>query len=396
MTDPDPSLFTRSLVLISMGAFAIPLVCRPMRVPAAVGEIAFGILVGPYVLNWVSLGGFIPVLAELGFFLLMFLAGLELDFSELERGGRKKLVPATLAVLAMFALAIGTTWLMSWPIFLFMVIGAMSIGVTLVLLNELGLTRGSLGQQALLVGSLGEFGCLLIATGTNAYARSGGISTGFFLALLALIAVFVLAYLWLVVLRTLVWWRAESFARLMETHDSSEIGVRAGLALMFIFVAVATLLRLEPILGAFLAGALFSFSFRHKGPLEVKFTSLGNGFFIPVFFITVGLRFNLPLAMEGNMLLLLQLMLALLLVRLLPILIFRPPGQGWQASVAIALNLSAPLTLLVLFANLGLSMGEIDEGMHASIIMLAVVSSILFPFLFKAWMRRPDLSPPPG
>ncbi len=148
---------------------------------------------------------------------------------------------------------------------------------------------------------------------------------GFFLALLALAAVFVLAYLWLVVLRTLVWWRAESFARLMETHDSSEIGVRAGLALMFIFVAVATMLRLEPILGAFLAGALFSFSFRHKGPLEVKFTSLGNGFF--------------------------------------------------------------------LFANLGLSMGEIDEGMHASIIMLAVVTSILFPFLFKAWMRHVELSP---
>lgn len=395
MTEPDSALFTRSLVLISMGAFAIPLMCRPLRVPAAVGEIAFGILVGPYVLNWVSLGGFIPVLAEVGFFLLMFLAGLELDFSELERSGRKKLVPATLAVLAMFAMAVGVTLLMGWPVFLFMVVGAMSIGVTLVLLNELGLTRGSLGQQTLLVGSLGEFGCLLIATGTNAYARSGGLSSGFFLALLALVAVFVLAYLWLVVLRTLVWWRAESFARLMETHDSSEIGVRAGLALMFIFVAVATMLGLEPILGAFLAGALFSFSFRHKGPLEVKFTSLGNGFFIPVFFITVGLRFNLPLALEGEMLQLAQLLLALLLVRLVPILVFRPSGQSWQTSVAIALNLSAPLTLLVLFANLGLSMGEIDEGMHASIIMLAVVTSILFPFLFKAWVRRPELSPRP-
>ncbi len=75
------------------------------------GEIAFGILVGPYVLSWVSLGGFIPVLAEVGLFLLMFLAGLELDFSELERSGRKKLVPAMVAVLAMFALAIGATLL---------------------------------------------------------------------------------------------------------------------------------------------------------------------------------------------------------------------------------------------------------------------------------------------
>lgn len=377
-------LFTRSLVLLALGAFAIPLICRPIRLPAAVGEILYGILVGPYVLGLVEEGRFIQALADLGFFLLMFLAGLELNFSQLERSGKERLLPASLAVLAMFGLSLGLAWLLSWPLFMFMVLSAMSIGVTLVLLGETGMNRTHLGQHILLLGSAGEFSCLLIATGTNAYARSGGFGLKFYSALLGLAAVFFLAYAFLVVLRMAVWWKPESFSRLTETHDSSEIGVRAGLALMFIFVATALTLDLEPILGAFLAGALFSFAFREKGPLEVKFTSLGNGFFVPVFFITVGLKFNLPLAMGTDWATFFLLFLGLFLVRVAPILVFRPPGQSLREALVVALSLSAPLTLLVLFANLGLSMHEIDERMHASIIMLAMVTSVVFPSAMKA------------
>ncbi|MEW6281786.1 MAG: cation:proton antiporter [Candidatus Eremiobacterota bacterium] len=383
---PEHVLFTRSLVLLALGAFGIPLLCRPLRIPAAVGEILYGILVGPYVLGLVQVGPFVSVLAELGFYLLMFLAGLELDFSELERRGREMLGASLMAAGALFGLSVAATWLMGWPVFLFMVVGATSIGVSVVLLAETGLSRERTGQVVLLLGSVGEFGCILIATGANAYAESG-FGAAFLISLLQLGGVFLLAYLSLVVLRTWVWWRPEAFSRLVESHDPSEIGVRAGLAIMFIFVAVTTSLGLEPILGAFLAGVLFSFAFRHKGPLEMKFMSLGNGFFIPLFFITVGLRFNLPMALSGNFLLFLQLMAALFLVRLLPCLVFRPPGQSWRDGVCVALGLSAPLTLLVLFANLGLSMGELDEGMHASIIMLAMATALVFPFLFKLWVR---------
>lgn len=386
----EPDIFTRSLVLLALGAFGIPLMCRPLRLPAAVGEILYGIVVGPYALGWVELGGFIPVVAELGFFLLMFMAGLELNFSELERSGRERLVPAATAVLAMFFLAVAFSWLLGWPIFMFMVLSAMSIGVTLMLLNETGLIRSDLGQHILLVGSVGEFGCLLIATGTNAYAKTGGFGARFYESLGALAAVFFLAYFCLVVLRTMVWWRPDSFSRLTETHDSSEVGVRAGLALMFIFVAVAFKLGLEPILGAFLAGALFSFAFRHKGPLEVKFASLGNGFFVPVFFISVGLRFNLPLALASDWGEFALLLLGLFLVRTLPLLLFRPARQSLREALVVSTSLAAPLTLLVLFSNLGLHMGEIDEGTHASIIMLAMVSAVLFPLLMKALAKRPS------
>ena len=93
--------------------------------------------------------------------------------------------------------------------------------------------------------------------------------------------------------------------------------------------------------------------------------------------------FNLPLALGTNWLKFAVLLLGLFLVRVVPLTLFRPQGQSLRQALVVSLSLSAPLTLLVLFANLGLRMGEIDEGMHASIIMLAMVSSVVFPLAMK-------------
>ena len=78
-----------TLLVISMGAFGVPLLSGRVGVPAAVGEIAFGMLAGPFVLGIVLETEFFGFLAEFGFAFLMFLAGLELDFANLERKGRK-------------------------------------------------------------------------------------------------------------------------------------------------------------------------------------------------------------------------------------------------------------------------------------------------------------------
>lgn len=375
-----------SLVVLSLGAFSIPLMSRPVRLPAAVGEILFGVAVGPHALRLVVATEFTTLLAHLGFFLLMFVAGLELDFRRVETAGRAVLLRTGLTVLAILGAGGAASMMLGLPVFMGLVLSAISIGLPLVLLQETGLARHAFGQDVLLLGSLGELACILLATGVNAYARVGAFNREFLSELGQLGFVFALAYGILIVLRTAVWWKAESFARVVETHDPSEIGVRAGLALMFVFVAVTSALRIDPILGAFLAGALFSFVFRHKGPLEVKFLSLANGFFVPFFFITVGLEFNLPLAMKSQPLQFVHLLLALLLVRLLPMLLVwgRPPAAALLGGVLLA----APLTLLVVLANLGLHLHALDAQLHATTLLLATVSAVLYPFLFKVAARR--------
>lgn len=381
-----------SLLLMAGGAFAIPLLCRPLRLPAAVGEILFGILVGPYVLDWVEPSAFMRLMAELGFFLLMFIGGLELDFTQIEKGGIRPLLRGLLTTVLILLFSFSLAWGLGFGWFVGLVLGAVSIGIPLVLLQETGLGRTVFGQDLLLAGSVGEFALILLATGISAHAATGGLGVEFFTELLKLVVVFGMAYALLVVFRTLVWWKSESFARVVSYHDPSEIGVRAGLALMFAFVGVTAFLHIEPILGAFIAGALFSFVLRAKGPLELKFMSIGNGFFIPFFFISVGLGFNLEAARRGDFALFLKLLLCLVVVRLAAFALTKPKGRGIPHVLSGALLYSAPLTLLVVVANLGLSLQLIDATFHATVILLAVVSSTVYPFLFKLVVKKlPEL-----
>lgn len=384
----DASAFSmdtaKSLLVLAGGAFAVPLACRPIRLPASVGEILFGVVVGEAVLHLVHHSEFIHITAELGFFMLMFIAGLELDFRRLEAGGAKPLLQGLGVTLSVFGLAFAACYLLGFPIFMGLVAGAISIGIPLVLLQETGLARAPFGQNLMLVGSIGEFGSILLVTAVAAFHHAGGLNAVFVQEIVELMGVFFCAYIVLAVLRTLVWWRSESFSRVVESHDPSEIGVRFGLFLMFAFVAFATSLNIDPILGAFLAGALFSFVFRAKGPLELKFMSMGNGFFVPFFFISVGLNFDLHKAMQGDFWLLAQLAILIVLVRIAAFMIV-PGGEEKSVltSVGGGLLLSAPLTLLVVVANLGRELGMINDVEHPTIILLAVISATIYPFIFK-------------
>ena len=365
------------------GAFTVPLLARKVKLPASVGEILFGVLVGHEVLNLVHESDFVHLTAELGFFLLMFIAGLELNFSKLEEGGIRPLIQGMGVTISVFVLALLGCLGFGMDPFMGLVGGAISIGIPLVLLQETGLGKTAFGQNVMLVGSIGEFASILAVTAVAAYSHSHGINAAFFLELGELAVIFVAAYVVLVILRNVVWWRSESFSRVVESHDPSEIGVRAGLFLMFCFVAAAARFQIDPILGAFLAGALFSFVFRGKGPLEMKFMSMGNGFFVPFFFISVGLNFSISKAKDGDLFLLAKLLLIMVSARILAFVLIPRKDKLMITSIGSGLLLSAPLTLLVVVANLGKDMGSIDGTMHATIILLAVISSTIYPFVFK-------------
>ena len=106
MTDPGFSQTANSLLVVAGGAFTVPLLARKIKLPASVGEILFGVLVGHEVLDWVAPGQFIDLTAELGFLLLMFIAGLELDFRKLEAGGVTPLLHGLGVTLSVFVFAL--------------------------------------------------------------------------------------------------------------------------------------------------------------------------------------------------------------------------------------------------------------------------------------------------
>lgn len=372
-----------SLFMLSLGAFAVPLLCRPIRLPASIGEIAFGVLVGPQVLHLVHEGSFLRTLAELGVLMLMFMAGLELDFRALEQAGVRPIFRSLGQVAIIFCFCVFVATLCNWPTFVGLALATMSIGLLVALLQESGLMKHPQGQHWLLLGSLGEFTSILVATGVNAHYRAGGLNAEFVRQFSQLGLVFLLAYLLLLLLRNAVWWKAEAFGRLVETHDPSEVGVRAGMALMFVFVAVSASLHIEPILGSFMAGALFSFVFRHRGPLELKFFGLANGFFVPVFFISVGLHFDLRRALQSEPLLFVQMLATMFAARFLAMVLLPRIGSSWKERMAGALLLTCPLTLMVVFADVGLRLELLTQAQQSTLILLVIITAIVFPWVAR-------------
>jgi Kef-type K+ transport system membrane component KefB len=378
-----------TLLLFALGAFLIPLGTGRVGLPAAVGEILYGVAVGPHLLGLIQPIPFTRFLAELGFSFLMFLAGLELDFPRMERAGSRNLALGVLTALGFFVVAYLAAVALRLPLFLFLVFGATSVGILLVTLNELGLTKTRPGQGMIFVGSVGEFLTIVLLTALGFFYRFG-LGGQLLVEMAKLGAIFLAAYLVLVLLRTLIWWWPTSFSRVTAAHDPSEVGVRAGLALMLVFVALATLLGVEGILGAFVAGALFSFVFREKGILETKLASIGFGFFVPFFFIWVGTEFDVSAVRDPGTVLSVALFLgASLTAKILPCLLLLLAGLSLKEVLGAGLLLSAPLTLLVAISQIGLDVKVIEQSTASAIVLLAIVGGVILPWMFRVLSRNP-------
>lgn len=382
---PDHGIATPvSLILIASAAFLIPLVAGRFRVPAVVLEILFGVAVGP-VLGIIEPGEeLLGFLAEFGLFLLMFLAGFELDFTRLERQGPAQLISG----LVVFGLFLGAGWIGSGlleadtveqRLFLTFLIAAAAIGLVVPALRETRRGATRLGQLVLITAVLAEVGSLV-----GIVVLSVLVDQGLGVGLLSIPALLAVMAVTLILLRRAAWWYPERFERLFRADDPAEMGTRATLALLFVMVGLSTLLEIEAILGAFLAGAVFTFVFRDPGQLEEQLNGFSFGFFIPVFFINVGIEF--PLAELGDLEVLGQ-ALALIgvafAIKIIPALLLVFRRFAVREALAAGLLLAGQLSVIIALADLGLDLGLLTSGLRAGAIMLVAVSAIVSPVGFR-------------
>lgn len=386
-----------TLVIVAVLAFLAPGIARRLRMPVVVGEIMLGMLVGLAVFTvhqltggqWLTTGGAIDFLAEIGFILLLFLAGLEIDFNMIEERG---LVPLVIAFLVF-----GLTLLISYLIMTqlgFGLIGALimattSIGIVVPTMREFALTRTEFGQNTIITAIVIDFGTMLLLTAYAFHLESaipGAFSsTAFTIAIVPLI--FLVVYLVYRLGGFLMWHRPEFLARFFKSDDPTEGGVRATLALMFIFVGLALLAGIEAILGAFLAGMMISLLFREGALLEAKLYGFGYGFFVPLFFIHLGLTFDFPAILEPGVLILLPMLIGVaFLVKTIPALLWLR-RYGIRRIVAYGAVSASGLTLMLAAASIGLRLGLISSSFFAAVVVLAIVTATVGPIAFRALMR---------
>ena len=364
--DPNAAL---TLLFVALAAFAAPFLSRRLGMPAAVGEMLLGVLLG--MSGFVEETELLDAFAQLGLIVLMFVAGYEIDFDRIEREGLKGFAVAGLYNALVLALSVGAAVVFKLSVFQTLGVIAISVGVGAAVLKEKGALQTRGGQTFLLVASVGEFLTIILLTVAAAFKGGVSLRTAWNLLGLGVIAGFTYAFL-----RLLVAWVARNPAKIVylaDAYDTVEITLRAGLAVALLFVAVAALFGIEPVLGAFLAGAVFAFVMREKEVLQEKLSAVGFGFLIPIFFVNVGMHLELHQFFDLGLLGLLGLLLLVsVAVKLLPspLLVFE--GINLRRSAGIGFLLASPLTLLVVIGEVG------DEPV---LVALAILLGLVAPWL---------------
>jgi Kef-type K+ transport system membrane component KefB len=372
------------ICLLVAGAAVLPFLGRRYSVPSAVLEILFGIALFHTVLpvkpEWFEF------LKELGFIYLMFIAGMELDVRALLKNTKVcwyVLIPAlSLLLTPLFC------YLSGYPLYFGIALSMISAGITIPVLKELGLVKHDLGRHIIGVTLAGELLSIIVLTGLDISHRYG-VSFLFLLQVLKLAAFLLLASLFLRLIYVIAWWNPDKVRRVMESEDPVEEGIRIAISIVFVGALVAYGAGVEPIMGSFMAGVMFTFVFRNKSRFEEKINALGFGFFVPFFFIGVGADFDISLLLSGRDIFLALFMTGIIFASNLPALFLkRFLGLSLREGFLMTLLLSAPLSMIVVAGTLGRKMGVIDTAMENTFVLSALFASLLYPLLFRTLARK--------
>src|SRR5918992_1221660 len=171
--------------------------------------------------------------------------------------------------------------------------------------------------------------------------------------------------------------------RTLET--SGQLAIRIAVVLVFALGALASTLGLDLLLGGFVAGVIVRLALKgHEVRVfESKLTAVGYGFFIPFFFVTSGLEFDLSALTDDPIRLLeLPLFLALfLIVRGVPALVLYRRELDHTDRLALAVFSSTQLPLVVAITTIAIEEGHMRAATAASLVGAAILSTMIFPLL---------------
>lgn len=400
--------FLPLLIVITL-AFVVPVlinrISRWLALPVVVGEILLGIILGQAYPE-LATDTVLVILSEIGFGILFFLAGTEIDFRSLKmsrpdgtKGSLKEFLrsPLPLGVLSFLltlllslgvAFGLSRTTLLAesnW-LFLVLIFAPSSLGLIVAVLKESGYISRPLGQTILVAATVADFGTLLILTVVVAIIEIGGFHPEVLLVSLVFVG-FVAAYL---AFNQVYSHNAVQRVIAIINTPTSQVKLRFSFALFLTFVVLSEQLGAEIVLGTFLAGMLISLLARPEDKEVVhQLESVGFGFFIPVFFIMVGVRFNVAALLENPEALWLvpALTISAIVVKVIPALLFRW-AFGWRATLAGGVLLTARMSLIIAEAAIGVELGIISSAINADIILLAVIMATIGPLLFNRIMPK--------
>ncbi len=388
MIDVDTSSFFAIVSVAALAAITVAVLPSRFAPPVVVLELVLGIAIGPQVLDLAHSDAFITFFSNLGLGMLFYFAGYEIDFQRIE-GKPLRLGAIGWGLSVALAYGIGGALAAAGIIVSFLYTGSAmattAIGTLIPILRDTGELKTRFGTYLLAAGACGEFGPVLLITlvlSTSQPLHKAVILLGFILLALAVALSSV----------RLVWKGWPALERTFEA--SSQLAVRITVVLVFGLVLLASQLGLDVLLGGFVAGMITRAALKgHElSVFESKLTAVGFGFFVPFFFVTSGLQFDLNALGSSSALLKLALFLCLfVIVRGTPAVLLYRGVLSMRERAALAFYCATELPLVVAITTLAIAAGHMRHSTAAGLVGAAMLSTLIFPFVGLALKKRADL-----
>ena len=368
--------------------------------PSVLGELLVGLILGPSLIDITHLsfitnshlGETIAELGELGVMLLMFLAGLELEFKDLARNVKVSALAGSLGVILPVGLGLIFGELLgmdfSHAMFLGLTLGATSVSISAQTLMELKVLRSRVG-----LGLLGAavFDDILVILLLSVYLALEGGGGGFG----AIMLVIGKMILFLVLSVAFGLWALPRITRVTARLNISQgIVSLAIVTLLFYGLAAEVVGGMAAITGAFVAGLMFGRT-QESHQIESGLASLAYSFFVPIFFISIGLDVNIRELDSSALWIAALISLIAIFGKIL--------GAGFGAwagkfsmreSLQLGIGMVSRGEVGLIVAKVGLDSGLLSADIFSAIVGMVLVTTLVTPPMLRASFRSPK--PPPA
>lgn len=374
------TIFFIVLVIILLA----PILLNRLKIPHIIGMIVAGIAVGPFGLNVLDRDSSFNIFGQVGLLYLMFLAGLEIDMYHLKLNLRRGLIfglltfaiPMIIGVLASVYL-LHINWLTS------SLLASMYASHTLIgypVAARYGVTKSPAVLIAIVGTIVAVIASLLVLAGAVNVHNVGSLESGELLKLLARLAAFCLAVLYIYPRAT------RFFFKRFADKVTQYVFI---LALVFLSAWTAKLIGMEEVLGAFFAGLVLNRYVPASSPLMSRIEFVGNALFIPYFLIGVGMMINLRVVGQSSTLGIAMVMLAVALAgKWLPAwlaqLLFKMNGAGRRMLFGLT---TAHTAVALAVVTIGYNMTDadgnrlMDESILNGTILVILVTCAIAPIV---------------
>jgi len=380
MHNHDALLF--ELFAIFLAAKVIGEIFERLKLPAVLGEILAGVVMGPYALGWIHASDTLGSIAEIGAIFVLFHAGLEISPGDLIRVGRTALLVASAGIVLPFILGFAY---MHWrgdatteSVFVGAAMVATSVGITARMLGDMGVLASRTAKIILGAAVFDDILGMLLLAVVDGLAQSAGVE---WLKLGVLAAEAIVFALVMIFIGPRIIRRIRPGMERLSTHNAPLL---VALIVCLGLSYAASRIGMAAIIGAFFAGMIFA-ECSPEWDLRPRVHAITE-FLGPFFFFSIGAQLDVKL-FNGEVLMVAAIVTLLAIVSKvvgcgLPVI-----GEGWNTMLSVGVGMMPRGEVALIVALVGLNSQIVSQSTYAVVVFMTAVTTLLAPPLLRYLFR---------